>query len=134
MSVVVDSSVVIAWHDVGDDWHEHARHFVDVVDDELVTTPMAIAEMDHLLLRRGGQVAQQRLWHDLEVGAITVRWWADGIRDSLEVVRRHPLIGLTDASLVALTRVARTTRIATLDDHFRSLTTPDGQPLTLLPE
>lgn len=134
MSVVVDSSVLVALHDVGDDWHAAVQHFADVVDEELVTTPLAVAEMDHLLLRHGGERAQRRLWDDLDAGALTVRWWADGTREMLEVARRHPWIGLTDASLIALTRVARTTRVATLDDHFRSLTTPDGQPLTILPE
>ena len=49
------------------------------------------------------------------------------------VARRHPWIGLTDASLVALAGRLRTNRIVTFDDHFRSLTTPAGEPFVVLP-
>jgi uncharacterized protein len=133
LSVVLDTSVLVAAHDRGDPHHARAARFVTTVDDDLVTTPLALAEMDHLLLR-GGRAPQEALWRDLELGALLVRWWADGVRDTLEIVRRHPWIGLTDASLVALTRIARTQRVATFDRHFRSLTTPDGQALTILPE
>lgn len=121
--------MLVAAYNVCDESHERVARLTNSLDDELVTTPMAVAEMDHLV-----GPAQEQLWHDLEVGAVTVRWWADGVRDTLAVVRQHPWIGLTDASLVALTRIARTDRIATLDHHFRSLTTPDGQPLTVLPD
>jgi predicted nucleic acid-binding protein len=46
---------------------------------------------------------------------------------------RHPWLGLTDASLVALAGRLRTNRIVTFDDHFRSLTTPGGEAFVVLP-
>jgi hypothetical protein len=134
VAVVLDTSVLVASFDRDEPDHAVVRAWLATSDEDLVTTPLAVAEMDHMIRVRGGETAQQQLWADLEAGAVTVRWWADGIRDTVGVARRHPWIGLTDASLIALTRIARTDRIATLDTHFRSLTTPDGQALTLLPE
>ena len=63
-----------------------------------------------------------------------MRWWADALIETLAIARRHPSIGLTDASLVALAGRAAHQRIATFDHHFRSLTTPDGEPFVLLPD
>jgi uncharacterized protein len=131
LSVVLDTGVIVALYDLSDDHHGQARAWYDTFDDELVTTPLALAEMDHLTtLAR----ARDALWDDLERGAFAVRWWADGTVDSLAVARRHPGIGLTDASLVALAARLRTDRIATFDHrHFRALTTAEGAPFTVLP-
>jgi uncharacterized protein len=133
LSIVLDSSMVVAWYNDADDHHRAALAFAGRNADELVTTPLVVAEVDHLIAR-GGERAQQAFWDDLDNGVATVRWWADGMRDTIAVARRHPWIGLADASLIALTRVARTERIATFDNDFRSLTTPDGQALTVLPD
>ena len=70
---------------------------------------------------------------DLASGVYTVRWWADAIGEAVDIARRQPWIGLTDASLVALAGRLRTNRIVTFDDHFRSLTTPSGEPFVVLP-
>ena len=74
------------------------------------------------------------LCDDLDRGAFTVRWWADALAETIAIARRHPDIGLIDASLVALADRSRTDRIATFDHrHFRTLTTPAGKPFVLLP-
>ena len=133
MSVVVDTGAVLALMRADDDHHEAARELFATLDDDLVTSPLALAELDRLRGARGGRAAIEALWRDLERGAYTVRWWADALDESLRIVRRHPFLGLTDASLVALAGRLRTTRIATFDDHFRSIETPQGDPFTLLP-
>jgi predicted nucleic acid-binding protein len=131
VSVVLDTGVVLALYDLSDQHHAQASAWYDTFDDELVTTPLALAEMDHLATRAD---ARDALWGDLERGAFAVRWWADGTIDSLAVARRHPGIGFTDASLVALAGRLRTDRIATFDhQRFRALTTPGGAPFTVLP-
>ena len=131
MTVVLDTGVIVALYDVSDQHHAQARAWYDAFDDDLVTTPLALAEMDHLASRAG---ARDALWSDLERGAFGVRWWADAMLETIAIAREHPAIGLTDASLVALAGRLRTNRIATLDHrHFRALIVPDGQPFTVLP-
>jgi uncharacterized protein len=134
MTALLDTTMVIGWYDAGSPHHGAAAAFARAYDEDLVTTPLAVADLDRQVAAEGGEAARRRLWRDLGAGVWSVRWWADGMRDTLAVARRHPEAGLTAASLVALAHVARTTRIATFDDLFRSLQTPDGQPLTLLPD
>ena len=113
--------------------HERDCRFVADLDDDLVTSPLAVAEMDQHAAALGPDFSRG-LWEDLNSGAYAVRWWADAMTETIAVARRHPHVGLADASLVAPAARLRTDRIATLDlDHFRSLTTPDGEAFVLLP-
>jgi uncharacterized protein len=113
--------------------HERVRRWVADLDDDLVTSPLAVAEMDQHAAALAPDFSRG-LWEDLNSGAYAVRWWADAMTETIAVARRHPHVGLADASLVALAARLRTDRIATLDlDHFRSLTTPDGEAFVLLP-
>lgn len=132
MTVVLDTSLVLALYDADDDFHQEAASWLADLDEELVTTPLTIAELDHHLGRMpAGQAA---LYDDLERGAYAVRWWADALTESLSIARRRPDVGLADASLVALAARVRTTRIATFDHrHFRTLTDADGSSFRLLP-
>jgi predicted nucleic acid-binding protein len=133
MALVLDTSFVVALMRARDNHHDRVRRFVETLDDDLVTSPLAVAEMDHIAAGLGPDFSRG-LWADLASGAYAVRWWADAMVETLAIIDAHPEIGLTDASLVALAARLRTDRIATLDhDHFRSLTTPDGQPFVLLP-
>src|SRR3954451_3730831 len=132
--VVLDTSIVVALMRARATHHERVRRFVETLDDDLVTSPLAVAEMDRIAAALGPDFSTG-LWEDLRSGAYAVRWWADAMLETIAIAREHPEIGLTDASLVALAARLRTDRIATLDlDHFRSLTTPDGQPFVLLPD
>jgi predicted nucleic acid-binding protein len=133
MAVVLDTSVVLALMRARDADHERVRDWVAELDEDLVTSPLAVAEMDHHAAALGPDFSRG-LWGDIDSGAYAVRWWADAMTETIEIARRHPEIGLTDASLVALAARLRTDRIATLDlHHFRSLTTADGNGFVLLP-
>jgi predicted nucleic acid-binding protein len=134
LTVVLDTNVVIALYDAGDPDHALVADWVMALDEDLVATPLAVAEMDYLVRQRGGIDAQATLWRDLDDGAYGVRWWADALTETLGIARRYPFVGLIDASLVALAGRLRTQRIATVDQHFRSMTTPAGEPFVLLPD
>jgi uncharacterized protein len=134
LTVVLDTNVVVALYDAADPDHALVADWVMALDEELVATPLAVAEMDYLVRKRGGSDAQSALWRDLDDGAYGVRWWADGLAETLSIARRYPFAGLTDASLVALAGRLRTQRIATVDRHFRAMTTPSGEPFVLLPD
>lgn len=132
--MVVDTSFVVAAYDRSATEHRAAAAWLRASDEELLTTPLAVSEMDYLVPRRGGRRAQGLLWEDLATGAWTVRWWADAIDETLAISRRRPEVGLVDASLVALADRLRTDRIATFDlAHFRTLTTRGGRPFVILP-
>lgn len=134
MTIVVDTSVVLALIVAHDEFHPRAAEFYEALDEDLVTTPLAVAEMDYLVGSRGGRTGAEALWKAFESGAIIVRWWATAMPETLAVVRDRPHLGLADASLVALARIAATTRIATFDrKHFAAARSADGEPFTLLP-
>lgn len=133
MTVLLDTSAVVAFMDAGDPGHADAVALLSSIDDDLVTTPLVVAEMDREITARGGRDAAKVLWSNFESGAFASRWWADGLTDTVAVARRYPFAGLPDASLVALAGIVRTNRIATFDQHFRSMTTPRGEDFVLLP-
>jgi uncharacterized protein len=133
LTVVLDTSAALALYDEGEPDFAAMASWVQTLDEDLVTTPLTLAELDHLVTARGGETARDALWRDLDAGAYLVRWWADGLHETLGVARQQPFLGLADASLVALAGLLRTTRIATLDQHFRSVTAPGGGTFVVLP-
>ncbi len=133
MTVVLDTSFVVEYYEARAPQQAEIERWYLVTNEDFVTTPLAVAEMDHLVPRRGGRAAAFSLWADIESGAWQVRWWADAMAETLAIARDRPEIGLVDASLVALAGRLRTERIATLDDHFRTLRIPGGKPFSVLP-
>jgi predicted nucleic acid-binding protein len=133
VTVVLDTSAVLALYDAGEPDHDAVAELVGTLDEDLVATPLAVAEMDAAVLVRGGAPAREALWRDLGSGAFAVRWWADAMGETLSISRAHGL-DLTDASLLALAARLRTDRILTLDPTFKQITTSDGQPYVLLPD
>jgi predicted nucleic acid-binding protein len=135
VTLVLDTSAVLALYNAGDDDHARVVAWLDEVDEDLVTTPLVVAELDHLVRHRGGPEAQALLWDDLDRGAFVVRWWSTAMSETLAIARARPELRLPDASILALAPVARTERIATLDPvPFRDARTADGTPFTLLPD
>jgi predicted nucleic acid-binding protein len=137
VTVVVDSSFVLALGRRDDPDHAAALTWIQDVDEDLVTSPLVVAEMDELVARDLGEAGTMALWHDLEAGVYTVRWWADALAETLSIARRGAggqLGGLADASLIALAARLDTRRIATFDlQTFRSMTTPGGEAFMVLP-
>jgi predicted nucleic acid-binding protein len=131
--VVLDTSFVVEYYEADAPCQGQIEAWYLAADEDFVTSPLAVAEMDHLVPRRGGSAARKSLWRDFDSGAWQVRWWADAMDETIAIARKRPEIGLVDASLVALANRLRTDRIATLDDHFRTLKTRGGKPFTMLP-
>jgi predicted nucleic acid-binding protein len=136
--IVVDTSVVLAFMNRRDAAHASVRAWMKEVDDLLSTTPLVLAEIDHLVLAAGGAGAARALWDDLDRGAYQVEWWSSALEDTLAVARRYEgmELGLADASLIALAAHVDTTRIATLDErHFRAVRPAPNKhaAFTLLP-
>ncbi len=135
--IVLDTSVVLAFMDRRDSYHDAVVSWMQADDHELATTPLVVAELDHLVFRQGGLAAARALREDLDSGAYLLEWWPDAIHETIALARRHESmqLGLTDASLLALAARLRTTSIATLDErHFRAVKPVWGpDSFTLLP-
>jgi predicted nucleic acid-binding protein len=135
VSVVLDTSIVVALAIADEPDHRAVRDWIMAEDDELVTTPLVLAEVDHVIGRRAGHGVAARVLADFRDGAYRVHWWRDAIGESLAVLaaERQLGIGVVDASLVALAAQLRTTRVATLDQrHFRRIGA-EGKSFTILP-
>jgi hypothetical protein len=122
--IIVDTSVILAYMNAADTHHTVVRDWLVTEDDDLATTPLIVAEADHLVGARGGHRARAGLWADLRAGAYLVDWWPGAIAAAVRVAERYDDlgIGLADASLVVLAERHATIDIATLDErHFRAL-------------
>ena len=128
MSVVLAPDFVLTLLDRDAANHGEAADWVLVAEEDLVTTPLALAVIDD-----GAGAEAPAVREDFARGAYAVRWWADALDETLAISRRREL-DLVRASLVALAGRLRTDRIATFDTDFENLRTPDGKTFVLLPE
>jgi predicted nucleic acid-binding protein len=135
--IVVDTSVAYALLDDRDAGHEAARSWYEQPHGDLLTTPLVLAEIDHLVGARLGRAARSALLGDIARGGYTIGWWGSAAAESVLIAQRYLGLGvsLTDASLVALAARLETTSIATFDERrFRAIQPLTGGPaFTLLP-
>lgn len=134
--IILDTSVVLAFMDRRDANHEIVRDWMGANGEELVSTPLVVAELDHLVGRYGGALAAKALRKDLGNDAYQIEWWPTAMHETITLAEAHESmqLGLTDASLLALAAHVQSTRIATLDErHFRAVKPPSGDAFTLLP-
>ena len=135
--IVLDTSALLAFLWAGDPAHERVVRLFDEEPGPFIVSPYVIAELDYLLLKKGGVGQELVAIGALASGAyeLPVLGAADLIScfAVLRAYREHE-IGITDASLVVLADRYGTDRIATLDHrHFSMLRTASGQPFALLP-
>ena len=123
---MVDTSAVVAFMNRRDEHHGQVVAWMETVREDLFTTPLVVAEIDHLVSRIGGASAATAFYGDLLSGAYVVEWWPEAVMETVETAGRRQDIGLADASLISLAARLGTTSVATLDErHFRTL-----RPLT----
>lgn len=123
--IVVDTSCVIALLNRRDAHHAATKRWYARTRELLVTTPLVVAEVDHLAMARGGTAATGAWRADLRDGVYRVEWWDSAPVDCVVVADQYDQlgVGLTDASLVVLAKRLDTNRIATHDQrHFRAMT------------
>jgi hypothetical protein len=135
--IIVDTSIILAYMNAADDHHDVVSAWLGNTDEDLVTTPLIVAEVDHLVGARGGPAAQRALRSDLACGAYLVEWWAGAMTSVVNVADQYADtgLGLADASLVALAERLGTLDLATLDErHFRAVRpVTGGSAFRLLP-
>jgi predicted nucleic acid-binding protein len=122
--IVLDTPVAYALLDGSDRRHSEAARWYETADEDLVTTPLVLAELDHLAMTRAGPAAARAFHRDLAAGAYVVEWWEGAAPEAVDLAESYADLGLglTDASLVALCARYATTDIATFDErHFRAV-------------
>lgn len=126
--IPIDTSVIYALLDGNDDHHEQAVDWYRREQPVVATTPLVLAEVDHLATTRAGRKAAAAWRADLRADAYVIEWWATAHSECAEIAGRYADmdIGLTDASLLALAARLGTATLATFDErHFRAV-----RPLT----
>jgi predicted nucleic acid-binding protein len=126
---VVDTSLIYALLDANDNNHRLAVDWYTSTLPALNTTPLVLAEVDHLAGARLGPRAQSAFRHDLTSGAYDITWWNEATDQCVAIAEQYRdlQVGLTDASLVALATRLGTTEIATFDErHFRAMRPASG--------
>lgn len=135
--IVLDTSVIYALLDAADRRHREAVAWYRKLDDDLATTPLVLAEADHLTSARLGHRAAAALRSDVRAGAYAVEWWPTAAAEASSVAEKYAELGvsLTDASLVALAARMGVVSIATFDErHFRAMKPlRGGRAFRLLP-
>ena len=137
MALLVDAGALYAQADASEPGHAAVRAVLERETESIVTTELAVAEADYLILDRLGPAVELAFLDDLVEGTFIVECLD---RAQLKVARglieryRDLRIGLADASLVVLAERLRTRRLLTFDERaFRAVSPLQGGSFTLLP-
>ena len=135
--IVLDTSGLLAALLPSQREHPRARDLLRAEAPPLALSPFVLAEIDYFLARWAGIEFELALLEDVAGGAYElVRFDSADVAAARGLIDRYRAlnIGLADASVVVLAEKLGTTRVLTLDErHFRTLQTPAGDSLTLLP-
>jgi predicted nucleic acid-binding protein len=137
MALIVDAGALYAQADAEEPRHDAVARVLLAEREALVTTELAVAEADYLILARLGVDVELAFLEDLAMGTYIVECLTrDELRTAREVVERYRdlRLGLADASLVVLAHRYGTRRILTFDGRaFRSVASLQGGSFTVLP-
>ena len=136
-ALIVDAGILYAQADGDEPSHAQVAAMLTAESGELVTSELAVAEADYLILDRLGVEVELAFLEDLWSGTFIVECLTtDELKQAHVVVVQYRALrlGLADASLVVLANRYRTNRIATLNQrHFRQVAPLDGGSFTILP-
>jgi predicted nucleic acid-binding protein len=125
MTIVVDTSAIVALFDESYREHTPLARIIDKAEERLVVSPMVVAEADYMLHTRLGSRAARDFASDVAGGAYELaEWTSNHHAAALAVTARYgdDYVGVADASNVVIADRERTDRIMTLDQrHFRKL-------------
>jgi len=137
VALLVDAGALYAQADADEPRHADVARVLQAEPEILVTTELAVAEADYLVLDRLGVDVELAFIDDLVAATYVVECLT---RDELQTARvlvdryRDLRIGLADASLVVLANRYASRRIVTFDERaFRTITPIGGGSFTLLP-
>ena len=137
MALIVDAGPLYAQADADEPRHEAVARLLPTEREALVTTELAVAEADYVILKRLGVNVELDFLADLAAGTFLVECLTrDELHAAREVVEKYRdlLLVLSDYSLVVLARRYDTRRILTFDERaFRQVTPLQGGSFVVLP-
>lgn len=137
MTVIVDTSALVAFYSESGAEHDDVSAWLEAHGELMVVSPYVVAELDYLVATRKGVDAELAVLAEIAGGAYEIAsMGADDIALAAEVIARYRDlgIGITDASLVVLAARYGTDTILTLDRrHFGALRSLSGEPLRIAP-
>ncbi|HEX9766295.1 MAG TPA: PIN domain-containing protein [Nitriliruptorales bacterium] len=137
MSLVLDSSGVLAALEPNERAHVACRDALASATPPLLLSPFVLAELDYLFLSRRGIDAELALLGEVARGAYRLEPMTSAdVGRAREIAEQYRdlRLGIADASVLVLCERYDTHDVLTLDHrHFRSIT-DHGQPLRLLPD
>jgi predicted nucleic acid-binding protein len=137
VSVLIDAAPLVALADGDDPAFARVDDVLRSIDGPLVIPAPVTAEVDYLLGRRVGRLAQRAFLADLAAGRFTVACLTrEDYAAIADVDARYEdlRLGLADCALIVLADRYQTNRIVTFDErHFRAVTPLRGDSFTILP-
>lgn len=137
MALIVDAGALYAQADADEPRHAAVAAVLREEREVLVTTQLAVAEADYLILERLGIDVELAFIDDLVAGTFVAECLTmQELRVARALVERYRdlRIGLADASLAVLADRYGTTRLLTFDERaFRAVSPLAGGSFTLLP-
>jgi predicted nucleic acid-binding protein len=137
VALVIDAGGLYAQADADEPRHADVAEILRAERDTLVTTELAVAEADYLILDRLGVDVELAFIEDLANGTFVVECLSrDELQTARAVVERYRdlRLGLADASLVVLAQRYASIRILTFDERaFRVVAPLQGGSFTVLP-
>ncbi len=133
--IVLDTSGIIAAYNRREPAFEASHQLLTSTDQPIVLSPLVLAEVDYLADKYLGTSAAVTLLRELERIATVASFANADLRDATDLVERYAdlRIGLTDAVNVVLAGRYKTTRLLTLDDHYRVIRPLHGAAFDMLP-
>jgi len=137
MALVIDAGALYAQADADEPGYAAVRGILEKEREALVTTELAVAEADYLILDRLGPDVELAFLEDLAKGTYVVECLDQPqLRAAREVIARYRdlRLGLADASLVVIAERYATRRLLTFDERaFRAVAPLQGGSFTILP-
>ena len=137
MTIILDSSGLLAAIDEKQEDHIAARESLESARGPLLISPFVLAELDYMILTRMGQERELALLGEVARGAYRLEYFSEeDVAEAIEIVERYAdlRLGLADASSVVLANRHGTLEVLTLDERqFRALRGPGGRQFRLLP-
>ena len=137
MALIIDAGALYAQADADEPRHGAVAAVLAEEREAIITSELAVAEADYLILDRLGVDVEVAFLEDLESATFQVECLTrEEIRIGRRLIEQYRglRIGLADASLILLADRYRTARLLTFDERaFRAIPPLAGGTFTILP-